>query len=117
MFLLLIAISVGASLYGGYNLVRTLIPKTNMKELDNSQKICSESIICFSSIATNSSYDKYLEKINNTSEDDYINDILSQIYICAKICDLKFKTYKRGLYFSLGGLVTFVLLITIDYFL
>lgn len=115
-FLILVASSLCAFLYGGYKLIKTLTPKIDMENLGTDEKMCSNSIIFFSTIATHSNYTKFLEKLKETNEDNYLNDISSQIYICAKICDLKFKDYKKGLYFSVGGLITFMILITCGYF-
>lgn len=116
VFLILVALSLCALFYGGYKLIETLTPKIDMVNLGAGENMSSNSIIFFSSIATHSSYTKYLDKLKEVSEPDYINDISSQVYICAKICDLKFRNYKSGLYFSVGGLLSFITLITLGYF-
>lgn len=116
VFLILVTSSLCVFLYGGYKLIKTLTPKIDMENLGSDKKMCSNSNIFFSTIATHSNYTNFLDRLNETNADDYLNDISSQIYICAKICDLKFKDYKKGLYFSLGGLLTFISLITFGYF-
>ena len=88
-----------------YNYMRTLLPYK-----------CNNSIIFFSSIATYNNYTKFLNSLKKTSDEDYLNDISSQIFLCAKICDLKFRNYKSGLYFSIGGLLGFAILMTLGYF-
>lgn len=116
IFLILLILSLCTFIYGGYKLIKTLTPKIGMENLCSDKKVCSNSNIFFSTIATHSNYSKFLERLNETNGDDYINDISSQIYICAKICDLKFKDYKKGLYFSVGGLLSFICLITLGHF-
>lgn len=116
IFLILVTLSLCAFMYGGYKLIKTLTPKIDMENLGSDEKVCTNSNIFFSTIAAHSNYTKFLERLIETNGNDYLNDISSQIYICAKICDLKFKDYKKGLYFSLGGLLTFISLITFGYF-
>lgn len=115
-FLILVALSLCAFVYGAYKLIKTLTPKMDIEKLGSDEKMCSNSIIFFSTIATHPNYTKFLDRLKATNDDNYLNDISSQIYICAKICDLKFKDYKKGLYFSLGGLLGFIILITLGYF-
>ncbi|SHM92612.1 hypothetical protein SAMN02746066_03926 [Anaerosporobacter mobilis DSM 15930] len=116
-FLILVTLSLCAFLYGGYKLIKTLTPKIDMRNLGADEKMCSNSIIYFSTIAIHSNYTKFLDRLKETNDDNYLNDISSQIYICAKICDLKFKDYKKGLHFSISGLLAFMLLITCGYFI
>ena len=97
--------------------LKTLTPKIDMRNLGADEKMCSNSIIYFSTIAIHSNYTKFLDRLKETNDDNYLNDISSQIYICAKICDLKFKDYKKGLHFSISGLLAFMLLITCGYFI
>lgn len=114
-FLILVTLSLCAFLYGGYKLIKTLTPKIDMKNLGADAKMCSNSSIFFSTIAMHSNYTKFLDRLKETDEDNYLNDISSQIYICAKICDLKFKDYNKGLHFSVGGLLSFIILISLGY--
>lgn len=116
VFLILLAGSLCAFSYGGYKLVKTLTPKIDSKNLGTDEKICVNSIIFFSNIASHSNYTAFLDRLNETTEDDYLNDLLSQIYICSKICNMKFQNYRRGLYFSLCGLSGFILIITLGYY-
>ena len=116
VFLLLAILSLMTLLYGGYKLIKTLTPKVDMENLGADEKICSNSIIHFSAISIHPNYTKFLDVLKESNDADYLNDISSQIYICAKICDLKFKNYKSGLYFSIGGLLSFIIIITIGYF-
>lgn len=116
-FLILVIFSLCEFLYGGYKLIKTLTPKIDMRILGADEKMCSNSIIFFSTIAKHSNYTKFLDSLKENDDDNYLNDISSQIYICAKICDLKFKDYKKGLYFSISGLLVFMLLITCGYFM
>lgn len=117
IFLILIALSLGALLYGGYKLIITLAPKTDYKKLGIDTSFQNNSVIFFSSIAKHSTYTKFLDTLKETDDNVYLNNISSQIYTCAKICDMKFKSYKQGLYFSVAGLLSFISLIALEYLL
>jgi hypothetical protein len=117
LFLFALAAALCAFIYGGYNLIKTLIPKTNAAKYQATDGFCLGSLIFFSSIASHEKYKDFAEKLKQLSEADYLNDISSQIYICAKICDEKFKSYKRGVCFSASGLVAICLLMFIAYIL
>ena len=116
VFLILLLLTVCSILYGGYKLIKSLVPQIDMKKLGNDEMLCHNWIIFFSSIATYNNYTKFLNSLKKTSDEDYLNDISSQIFLCAKICDLKFRNYKSGLYFSIGGLLGFAILMTLGYF-
>lgn len=80
-----------------------------------------ESLVYFSSIADNKSYDEYLSKINGYSSYDYRRDLIQQIYVCSKICNAKFYHYKTGASGVLvGGLICGIMVILskfiVDYF-
>lgn len=117
VFLILLLLTVCSILYGGYKLIRSLVPQLDMKKFGDNEMLCNNSIIFFSSIAAHDNYAKFLNSLKKTNDEDYLNDISSQIFLCAKICDLKFRNYKRGLYFSMGGLSGFAFLMIIGYFL
>ena len=114
IFLCSILISVVVFAYGGYKLILSLTPKIDAK-VYNEDDICNDSLIFFSSISRNRNYKSYCEKLDKIDDDDYLNDIKSQIYICSKICDTKFKSYKLGLILSLIGLLSFLILISYGY--
>lgn len=116
-YMIIVFLSFAAFMYGAYSLVKALTPKIDMTVLGADEKMCKNSIIFFSSIAAHSNYSKFLEKLGDTNDNEYLNDISSQVYLCAKICDLKFKNYKKGLYCSMGGLLIFIVLITLGYFM
>lgn len=115
IYLLLILIAVISVIYGGFNLISVLVPRLN----SYASKISgtrSNSFYYFGSIANND-YDSFKQKILNESEDDEIEDLLSQIYINSKICDVKFRFYKTGIIYSFSGIVALILLYVIGFLL
>lgn len=112
LYLVVIAISISMIGVGCYCLFRVLVPKTdtNMyKEIG----IQSDSSIFFSTVASSKSYKDYKGKIERSSEDSLKNDLISQIYICSKICNQKFKSYKTGITLVALGFTFFVCLLII----
>ncbi len=85
-----------------------LIGKINnekFKDIDLNTK----SVIYFNNIANNTSFNQYKNRIINYTEDEFLNDIISQIYINSVICNLKFKNYNQGIYLSFIGFIGFII--------
>lgn len=69
----------------------------------------SNSLLFFSTIANND-FDTFKKRFDSVDQDTLFNDLLSQIYLNSCICEIKFKRYKKGLFFSVIGIFTFILL-------
>ena len=101
LFLLVVAFTAFA--FGMLILVSVLVAKTGTSKNDSK--------IYFTDIASNKNKTTYKEKVLKQLECDAIDDLISQIYINAVICDKKFKKYKLGLKFTLIGGAMFIILI------
>ena len=64
--------------------------------------------IFFGSICKNSTYSQYKERMLNCNEDEYINDIISQIYLNSIICNRKFNNFKNGSITAFIGFFSFL---------
>lgn len=117
LILIAMAASFCAMLWGVWCLIKTLTPKLDYRELEQDAIISKKSVIFFSNIASHSNFTSFYEELGEINEEDYLKDLSSQIYICAKICDQKFKNYKEGLYYSALGFVFFILIPLLNYFL
>ena len=115
IYLLLFLAAVLSVIYGGYNLISVLVPRLN-SYASTITGTKSSSFYYFGSIA-NSDYDSFKQKLLNESEDDEIEDLLSQIYINSKICSVKFKFYREGIVYSFSGIVALILLYVIGFLL
>ena len=113
IFLSIIAIC--SIIVGTIFLLRVLIAKTNVRRLAN-KGVIGQSFTFFSSIARQKSLQDYKTKLMNCFENDWINEIISQIYICSLICDKKFRSYKIGLILSVIGFALFVAMMIIGVF-
>ena len=79
-------------------LMLVLRPKTKIVEFeqDVESQIEKNSALHYEVIAQ-MSYDKFNDQCMTQTEDDYLNDLCSQIYCNSKICNDKFENYKKGL--------------------
>lgn len=66
-----------------------------------------DSIIFFGKIAELSK-EKYIERVNSVTEEEFEQDKLSQIHICAEICKGKFKFYNKSIKCLKWGLLLFI---------
>lgn len=105
-------LSIGAIVIGTSFLLRVLIAKADTRGLE-SKGVINNSLIFFSSIAKNKSFESYKSKMTCCDEMDYCDDIISQIYICSLICDKKFRNYKWGLILSISGFALFAVMMII----
>lgn len=114
----LLVISIVASLIiimiGTGMLIFTLIPVTDSKFF-NEPYINTKSKIHFDSISKYNSFKEYKEKFSHIRRQDYINDLISQVYINSSIASRKYKAYKTGVITSCIGFTVFLILSVIGY--
>ena len=107
VYLVLTVASVIITLFGLSQIVRVLGAQVDFPKkegLDNDSKIF------FGHIAKNTNYISYRTKLLNVTDEEFINDIVSEIYINSCICSSKYKKYKCGLKWSLIGFFAFIVL-------
>lgn len=103
LFILVIAFlgSIGKSFYHIYNTLRARI---NSDVYEQTGLITSSNLF-FGTIAQKNFQD-FEQATNKESEEDYLKDLNSQIFINSKIADEKFKHYNKSIcwtFISLGG--------------
>ncbi|MBU3188778.1 hypothetical protein K9O30_06335 [Clostridium bowmanii] len=112
LYLAVLGISIYVICKGCHYLFKVLVPRTDMN-LYKESGIKVDSSIFFSTIANTRSYKDFKKIIGKSTKAVQRNDLISQIYICSKICDLKFKNYKRGITLVSVGFIIFVIVIII----
>lgn len=108
LFLLMVTTSFLSILYGGYNLIRVLVPRLK-KDTSLLSNIRNDSLYYFETIADRD-FTSFRQSISEESESDEVQDLLSQIYINAKICSIKYKYYGKGIQCSFLGISAFIVL-------
>lgn len=109
LFVILFACTIIVSIFGIIKLLQVLFPQTEIKD-NNDREIDSDSKIYFGCICKNHTYKQFREKLINCKDDEYLNDIISQIYINSIICNKKYNCFKVGLKTALIGFGAFLAL-------
>ncbi len=76
------------------------------------EDLAKDSIIYFGTIKKHNKYKQYKNTVINIKNEEYLNDLLSQIYINSKIAYAKFENYNKGIqYIFIGTFVLTIILI------
>ncbi len=75
-----------------YFLLNTILPRKNDKS-----DLIGNQIIFFGHISKRDSVKDFISDFNSTSSEDFLDDLLQQIYESAKIANVKFSNYKKGM--------------------
>jgi len=90
-------------------LIFSLMAKIDCKDYKQNGLNLNSSIY-FGNIAASGNFNNYKERFMTTTQDKYLIDLLSQIYLNSCICTKKFERYNRGVIFSICGLLLFILI-------
>ena len=107
-FFIWIIVSVSSLCFGLYKIILSLtacIDPNILKEKGISE---IKSIIFFGDISNRNDFNDFKKDFTDTSVEEYLNDLLSQIYINSHICDRKFENYNKGRTNFIRGLSNFL---------
>ncbi|MED3440149.1 hypothetical protein P4393_11830 [Bacillus subtilis] len=90
-------------IYGAFCLVKVLVPK-NKRILDG-EGLHRDSLYYFETTASNS-FSEFKRRVLSQDEDEELRDILSQVYVNAQICTIKYEYFKKGIKFSFLGIAS-----------
>ncbi|KGP82136.1 hypothetical protein P364_0113825 [Paenibacillus sp. MAEPY2] len=108
LYLLGLSFFLSFFVYGAYCLIRVLTPRLS-KDALSFEGTERDSLYFFESIAKNS-FNDYKDKVFSRSNDEQLIDLLSQTYINAKICTIKYAYYGRGIKFTFIGITGILVL-------
>lgn len=106
LYLLMFSAFAGMMIYGLSQIIKVLgvnIDPPKEEGLDTDSKIFFEHI-------SKNKYRDYKKKLFNLSDEEFLSDITSQIYINSCICSDKYKYYKSGLKWTIVGFCGFLAL-------
>lgn len=106
LYLLMFFVSVSITIHGLYQIIKVLGVNVNSPEEEG---IEGDSKIFFEPISRNK-YKEYKKKLFSLTEDEFLNNIVSEIYINSCICSEKYRSYKLGLKRTIVGFCAFVIL-------
>ena len=110
VLIVILSVALISLVFGVFLLIATLVPRID-SNVYREKRINTNSKIFFNSISHNKSYEEYYNSFIKLNEQDYLNDLLSQIYINSKIASEKHKYFSTGLKWTISGTVVFSLLI------
>ncbi|AMC94273.1 hypothetical protein AOC36_09880 [Erysipelothrix larvae] len=116
IFFILGLLSVLFIMVGIITLIFVLIPKVEGKDIKGLE-FEQKSKIFFGGIVMFESYDKYKDSLLHMTEEEYMNHIVSQIYINSIICSKKYRKYTIGMRCSLVGFALFFICLTFGLFI
>lgn len=108
LFLFMMLSSFLLIIYGCYNLIRVLVPRLK-KDVSRISGTRGNSLYYFETIA-DLDFASFKHNMEQEDVDAELEDILSQIYINAKICSIKYKYYGNGIRFSFVGIAALIIL-------
>lgn len=99
-------------LFGVGNLISVLYAKVKINCDDKIFKdINQNTLIFFDHIYKNNTYKQFKKRFVNMNDDDYLNDILSEIYFNSMIASEKYKKYNTGVKYIISGFILFIILL------
>lgn len=108
MFVGMLLASIFLFLYGLFNLIFAISPRIHSNV---------DSVMFFGKVATYTDFESYKNAVNVCNRDNkVVEDLLKQIFEASKICNEKFKCYKKGLRYSLTGMFIMLLWLIIGFF-
>ena len=115
-FNLLLWLSLFSILLGLFFLVKVILPQIlNFYFKANGEKKRFDSFMFYGTVAKKN-YEDYCSQIEKIKNDDLIiKDLLFQINSASKICDSKFRNFKKGVFFFSTGISIFMIQVILFY--
>ena len=114
LYLLCFAGAIFSMVLGMFNLGSVLVAKTSEEAIGRKDE---NSRIFFAGIRKNGNYNTYQQKFCAMSKEDFLHDLIEQIYINADIASIKYATYNWGLRRTIVGFIFFVVLLLIGIYI
>lgn len=76
-----------------------------------------DSVLFFGKISDKASYQVFQNEVLNMTKEEYLNDLLSQIYINSKIANEKHVNYNKGIKWTIIGFIALVVMFLIGIYL
>lgn len=109
LYLLFLSIAFMLFIYGAYCLINVLVPRLKEDITKDDNEMIDNSLLYFEGIVRHP-FSDFKEKILSVSEEDEYADIVTQIYINAQICKIKYGYFKKGIIYSFIGIASILIL-------
>ena len=97
-------------------LIFTLVARIN-SNVYNEPDLITDSVLFFGKISDKASYQVFQNDVLNMTKEEYLKDLLSQIYINSKIANEKHVNYNKGIKWTIIGFIAFVVMFLIGIYL
>ena len=97
-------------------LIFTLVARIN-SNVYNEPDLITDSVLFFGKISDKASYQVFQNDVLNMTKEEYLNDLLSQIYINSKIANEKHVNYNKGIKWTIIGFIALVVMFLIGIYL
>ena len=109
-------ISILMLCYGITRFILTLVARIDSNVYQESGLI-TDSVLFFGKISDRVSYQIFQKDILNIKKEDYLKELLSQVYINSKIANEKYVNYNKGIKWTLIGFIAFIAMFLVGIYL
>lgn len=102
--------------YGIVRLILTLVARIDAN-IYQQPGLITDSVLFFGKISDRASYQVFQNDILSIKKDDYLKDLLSQVYINSKIANEKYVNYNKGIKWTIIGFIAFIVMFLIGIYL
>ena len=102
--------------YGIVRLILTLVARIDAN-IYQQPGLITDSVLFFGKISDRASYQVFQNDILSIKKDDYLKDLLSQVYINSKIANEKYVNYNKGIKWTIIGFIAFIVVFLIGIYL
>lgn len=107
LYIIFLGSSVFMLCYGIVRLILTLVARINTN-IYQQPGLITDSVLFFGKICNRPSYQVFQNDILSIKKDDYLKDLLSQVYINSKIANEKYVNYNKGIKWTIIGFIAFI---------
>lgn len=112
LHLILFTAAVIVLITGIVFLIKVLLARIDSKIYEEPELV-TDSILFFGSISSKPSYKDFQSEVLGMGKKEYLKDLLSQVYINSKIAHKKYLSYNTGVYLTIIGFISFVVIFLI----
>lgn len=106
LYIVFLGSSIFMLCYGIARLILTLVARINAN-IYQQPELITDSVLFFGKISNRPSYQVFQNDILSIKKEDYLKDLLSQIYINSKIANEKHVNYNEGIKWTIIGFIAF----------
>ena len=116
LYIVFLGSSVFMLCYGIARLILSLVARINTN-IYKQPGLIIDSVLFFGKISNRPSYQIFQNNVLSMKKEDYLKDLLSQVYINSKIANEKHVNYDKGIKWTIIGFIAFIVMFLIGIYL